>query len=89
MQSGNWALEWVKEKLTQWQHGARASPQSAVRLSSLAGVKIGFDVSDPDRLSRQDDKALGSNQWGLILRILIVLFLGVLFWQTALASRSL
>ena len=35
---------------------------------------IGFDVSDSDGLTPQDDNALGSSGWGLILRILIVVF---------------
>ena len=48
-----------------------------------------FDVSDPDRLTPQDDNALGSSGWGLILRILIVVFLGALFWQAVLASGRL
>jgi hypothetical protein len=60
-----------------------------LRLSSLAGVKIGFEVSDPDRLIPQDDDALGTNGWRLILRILIVVFLGELFWQTVLAFGRL
>jgi hypothetical protein len=46
-------------------------------------------VSDPDRLTPQEDNALGSSGWGLILRILIVVFLGALFWQAVLASGRL
>jgi hypothetical protein len=53
------------------------------------GRQIGFDVSDSDRLTPQDDNTLGSSGWGLILRILFVVFLGVLFWQAVLASGRL
>ena len=58
--------------------------------TELAGGRpIGFDVSDSDRLTPQDENALGSSGWGLILRILIVVFLGALFWQAVLASGRL
>lgn len=60
------------------------------RETELAGRRpIGFDVSDSERLTPQDDNALDSNGWGLILRILIVVFLGVLFWQAVLVSGRL
>ena len=49
---------------------------------------IGFDVGDPDRLTPQDDNARGSSGWGLILRILIVVFLGVLFWASGSRLRD-
>jgi hypothetical protein len=49
---------------------------------------IGFDVGDPDRLTPQDDNARGSSGCGLILRILIVVFLGVLFWQAVSRLRD-
>jgi hypothetical protein len=53
------------------------------------GLPIGFDVSDSHRLTPENDNALDSNGWGLILRVLIVIFLGVLFWQAVLASGRL
>jgi hypothetical protein len=46
-------------------------------------------MSDPDRLTSHDDKILGRDTRGLILRIIVVACLGVLAWQTIIAARSL
>jgi hypothetical protein len=43
-------------------------------------------MSDPDWLTSHDDKALGRDTRGLILRIIVVAFLAVLFWQAILAA---
>jgi len=41
-------------------------------------------MSDPDRLTSRADTARDTR--GLILRIVVVAFLGVLFWHTVLAA---
>jgi hypothetical protein len=46
-------------------------------------------MSDPDRLTSQDEKTLGRATRGLILRIIVVACLGVLFWQAILAAGRL
>jgi hypothetical protein len=46
-------------------------------------------MSDPDRLISHDDKAFGRNTQGLILRIIVVVCLGVLFWQAIFAAGRL
>jgi hypothetical protein len=43
-------------------------------------------MSDPDRLTSHDDMARGQDTRGLILRIMVVAFLGVLFWQAIIAA---
>jgi hypothetical protein len=43
-------------------------------------------MSDPDRLTSRDDMARGQDTRGLILRIIVVAFLGVLFWQAIIAA---
>ena len=43
-------------------------------------------MSDPDWLTFQDDMAHGRDTRGLILRIIVVAFLGVLFWQAIIAA---
>jgi hypothetical protein len=43
-------------------------------------------MSDPDWLTSHDDKAFGRDTRGLILRIIVVAFLGVLFWQAIIAA---
>jgi hypothetical protein len=46
-------------------------------------------MSDPDRLTSHDDKTLGRDTRGLILRIIVVACLGVLFWQAIIAAGML
>ena len=43
-------------------------------------------MSDPDRLTSRDDTASVLGTRGLILRIIVVAFLAVLFWQTVIAA---
>ena len=43
-------------------------------------------MSDPDRLTSHDDTASVLDTRGLILRIIVVAFLAVLFWQTVIAA---
>jgi hypothetical protein len=43
-------------------------------------------MSNPDRLTSHVDKAFGRDTRGLILRIIVVAFLGVLFWQAIIAA---
>ena len=43
-------------------------------------------MSDPDRLTSHDDTASVLDTRGLILRIIVVAFLGVLFWQAIIAA---
>lgn len=45
-------------------------------------------MSDPGRLISSDDKTFGRDPRGLILRIIVVVSLGVLFWQAIIAARS-
>ena len=46
-------------------------------------------MSDPDRLTPYDDLARGRDTRGLILRIIVVAFLCVLFWQAIVAAGRL
>ena len=46
-------------------------------------------MSDPDRLTSDDDMARGRDTRGLILRIIVVAVLGVLFWQAIIAAGML
>ena len=46
-------------------------------------------MSDQDWLTSHDDKAYGRDTRGLILRIVVVAFLGVLFWQAIIAAGKL
>jgi hypothetical protein len=46
-------------------------------------------MSDPDRLTSHDDMAHGRDTRGLILRIIVVAFLGVRFWQAIIAAGRL
>jgi hypothetical protein len=43
-------------------------------------------MSDPDRLASHDDMARGQDTRGLILRIIVVAFLGVFFWLAIIAA---
>jgi hypothetical protein len=43
-------------------------------------------MSDPDRLTYDDDKTFGRNTQSLILRIIVVACLGVLFRHTVIAA---
>ena len=43
-------------------------------------------MSDPDRLTSHDNTASVLETRGLILRIIVVAFLAVLFWQTVIAA---
>ena len=43
-------------------------------------------MSDPDRLTSHDDTGSVLDTRGLILRIIVVAFLAVLFWQTVIAA---
>jgi hypothetical protein len=45
-------------------------------------------MSDPDRLTSHD-KTFGCDARGLILRIIVVAFLGMVFWQAILAAGRL
>jgi hypothetical protein len=42
-------------------------------------------MSDPGRLTTHD-KSFGADTRGLILRIVVVVFLAVLFWQAVIAA---
>jgi hypothetical protein len=44
-------------------------------------------MSDPDRLTSHDDTELDTR--GLILRIILVAFFGMIFWQAILAAGML
>ena len=46
-------------------------------------------MSDPDWLTSHDDKACVRDTRGLILRIIVVVFLGLLFWQAIIAAGRL
>jgi hypothetical protein len=46
-------------------------------------------MSDPDRLTSHTDKTFGHDTRGLILRIVVVVFLGVLFWHAVIAAGRL
>ena len=46
-------------------------------------------MSDPDWLTSRDDKACGRDAQGLILRIIVVAFFGVLFWHAVIAAGRL
>ena len=46
-------------------------------------------MSDPDRLTSHDDKTFGRDTRALILRIIVVAFFGMLFWQAILAAGML
>jgi hypothetical protein len=46
-------------------------------------------MSDPDRLTSHDDIARGRDTRGLILRIIVVAFFGMLFWQAIIAAGRL
>jgi hypothetical protein len=43
-------------------------------------------MSDPNRLTSREDTASALDKQGLILRIIVVAFLGALFWQTVVAA---
>jgi hypothetical protein len=45
-------------------------------------------MSDPDRLTSSDHRILGPNTRGLILRIFVVAFLGLLFWHTVIVAGT-
>jgi hypothetical protein len=46
-------------------------------------------MSDPDRLTTNDDHTFGLDMRGLILRIVVVALLAVLFWHTVVAAGRL
>jgi hypothetical protein len=46
-------------------------------------------MSDPDWLTRHDDKTFGPDTQGLILRIIVVAVLAALFWQAVIAAGRL
>jgi hypothetical protein len=46
-------------------------------------------MSDPDRLTPDDKRARARDTQALILRIIVVAFLGVLFWQAIIAAGRL
>jgi hypothetical protein len=46
-------------------------------------------LSDPDRLTSDDDKTLGLDTRGLIPRIIVVAFLAALFWHTVIGAGML
>ena len=46
-------------------------------------------MSDPDWLTSHDEQARARDTRGLILRIIVVAFLGVLFWQAIIAAGRL
>ncbi len=46
-------------------------------------------MSDPDMLTSHDDKACGRDTRGLILRIIVVAFLGMLFWHAVIVAGRL
>ena len=43
-------------------------------------------MSDPERLTSPDDKTFGRDTRLLILRIFVVVFLAVVFWQAVIAA---
>jgi hypothetical protein len=45
-------------------------------------------MSDPDRLTSSDRKIIGPDTRGLILRIIVVAFLGALFWHTVIGAGT-
>jgi hypothetical protein len=55
-------------------------------VGSLAGDRV-VRMSDPERLTSHDDTAHDTR--GLILRIVVVVFLGVLFWHAVIAAGRL
>jgi len=48
-----------------------------------------YRMSDPDMLTSHDDKACGRDTRGLILRIFVVAFLGMLFWHAVIVAGRL
>jgi hypothetical protein len=46
-------------------------------------------MSDPDRLTSRHDTACVRDTRGLILRIIVVAFLGALFWYTVIGAGML
>ena len=46
-------------------------------------------MSDSGRLTTHDDKTFGRDTRGLVLIILVIAYLGVLFWQTVIAGGML
>jgi hypothetical protein len=45
-------------------------------------------MSDPDRLTSSDHKIIGPDTRGLILRIIVVAFLGALFWHMVIGAGT-
>jgi hypothetical protein len=45
-----------------------------------------FGVNDPDLLIRDDDEPPDPDGLGLFLRICLLLFLGLIFWQAMLVT---
>ena len=61
--------------------------KKSLSMSGEVGRRAGVHrVSDPDWLTSQNDKALGRDTPGLIFRIIVVVFLGLLFWQAIIAA---
>jgi hypothetical protein len=52
-------------------------------------VKAPFSMSDPEWLISHIEKALSPNGPGLVFRILVVVCVGLLFWQAVLAVGRL
>ena len=46
-------------------------------------------MSDPDRLTSDDDKTFDRDTRGLIVRIIVVALLAVLFWHTVVGAGRL
>ena len=60
-----------------------------VRLDAMARARANvFGMSNSDRVTSPDDNARGRDTRGLILRIVVVAFLAVLFWQAIIAAGS-
>jgi hypothetical protein len=74
--------------ICQLRDGFNKSLSMSGEVGSLAGGRE-FRMSDPDRLTTNDDKTFGLDTRGLILRIIVVAFLAALFWHTVIAARSL
>jgi hypothetical protein len=57
-------------------------------VSSLAADRE-LRMSEPDRLTSDNDKTFDSDTRGLILRIVVIACLGVLFWQAIIGAGML
>ena len=68
--------------------GFKKSLSMSGGLGSLAGDRE-FRMSDPDRLTSDDDKTFDRDTRGLIVRIIVVALLAVVFWHTVVVARRL